>query len=52
MHDRDENVYKIFVRKPVGKRPLGRPRCRLDSCGSVMDQWQVIAIIVMNLLVP
>jgi len=21
------NAYKIFVRKPEGKRPLGRPRC-------------------------
>jgi hypothetical protein len=22
------NVYKLLVRKPEGKRPLGRPRCR------------------------
>jgi hypothetical protein len=22
------NVYRILVRKPEGKRPLGRPRCR------------------------
>jgi hypothetical protein len=22
------NAYKILVRKPEGKRPLGRPRCR------------------------
>jgi hypothetical protein len=22
------NAYRIFVRKPEGKRPLGRPRCR------------------------
>jgi hypothetical protein len=23
------NRYRILVRKPEGKRPLGRPRCRL-----------------------
>jgi hypothetical protein len=22
------NAYRILMRKPVGKRPLGRPRCR------------------------
>jgi hypothetical protein len=22
------NAYRIFVGKPEGKRPLGRPRCR------------------------
>jgi hypothetical protein len=22
------NVYNILVRKPEGKRPIGRPRCR------------------------
>jgi len=22
------NAYKILVREPEGKRPLGRPRCR------------------------
>jgi hypothetical protein len=26
------NAYRIFVGKPEGKRPLGRPRCRwLDN---------------------
>jgi hypothetical protein len=25
-----ENVHKILVRKPEGKRPLGRPRLRWD----------------------
>jgi hypothetical protein len=24
----DRNVYKVLVRKPKGKRPLGRPRRR------------------------
>jgi hypothetical protein len=25
------NVYKIFVRKPEGNRPLGRPGCRWED---------------------
>jgi hypothetical protein len=25
---RNMNPYRIFVGKPGGKRPLGRPRCR------------------------
>jgi hypothetical protein len=25
------SAYRILVRKPKGKRPLGRPRCRLDD---------------------
>jgi hypothetical protein len=25
------NVYKILVRKPEGKRPLGRSRCRSED---------------------
>jgi hypothetical protein len=25
------NAYKIIVRKPEGKGPLGRPRCRRDG---------------------
>jgi hypothetical protein len=24
-------VYKVFVGKPKGKRPLGRPRCRWED---------------------
>jgi hypothetical protein len=31
-HMRDRrDVYKVFVRRPDGKRPLGRTRCRWDS---------------------
>jgi len=26
-----KNVYKILVRKPDGKRQLGRPRCRWED---------------------
>jgi hypothetical protein len=25
------NAYKILVRKPEGKRPLGKPRCRWED---------------------
>jgi hypothetical protein len=25
------NAYRIFVGKPEGKRPLGRPRCRWED---------------------
>jgi hypothetical protein len=25
------NTYKILIGKPEGKRPLGRPRCRLED---------------------
>jgi hypothetical protein len=31
MHEVMRNVYKIVVRKPEGKRPLGRPRCRWED---------------------
>jgi hypothetical protein len=24
-------AYKIMIRKPEGKRPLGRPRCKRDK---------------------
>jgi hypothetical protein len=32
----ERNVYKVFMGKPEGKRPLGRPRCRLED-GIRMD---------------
>jgi hypothetical protein len=28
------NVYRLFVGKPEGKRPLGRPRCRWVMLGN------------------
>jgi hypothetical protein len=31
MHGGKWNAYRIFVRKPEGKRPLGRPRCRRED---------------------
>jgi hypothetical protein len=30
-HWRDENAYRILVRKPEGKKPLGRPRHRRED---------------------
>ena len=30
-------IYRVLVGKPEGKRPLGRPRCRLD--GRIILKW-------------
>jgi hypothetical protein len=30
-HLRDKNAYRIFLRKPEGKRTLGRHRCRWEN---------------------
>jgi hypothetical protein len=30
-HEKDEKLYKILVRKPDGKRPLGIPRRRREG---------------------
>jgi hypothetical protein len=27
----NRNAYAVLVRKPEGKRPLGRPRCRQED---------------------
>jgi hypothetical protein len=27
----ERNMYKVWVGKPEGKRPLGRPRCRWEG---------------------
>jgi hypothetical protein len=32
----ETKMYKVFVGKPNGKRPLGRPRCRWED-GIKMD---------------
>jgi hypothetical protein len=40
------NVYVLLVRKPDGKRPLGRPRCRwVDSIKMdlVEGEWGGVA---------
>jgi transposase len=60
-----KNVYRIVVRKPEGKRPLGRPRRRLVDnikmdrydmdwidVAQDGDQWRVLVNTVMNLWVP
>jgi hypothetical protein len=36
----EENVYRILVRKPEGKRPLGRPRRRWED-GMRMDRREI-----------
>jgi hypothetical protein len=39
------NLYKNFVGKPEGKRPLGRPRCRWEN-NIGMDlgetEWEIL----------
>jgi hypothetical protein len=36
----DRKVYKVFVGRPEGKRPLGRPRCRWND-GIKMDLREI-----------
>jgi hypothetical protein len=36
----DRKVYKVLVRKPEGKRPLGRPRSRWED-GIRMDLGEI-----------
>ena len=44
-------VHKVLVRKPEGKRPLGRPRCRwednikmdLQEVGMGFGDWMELA---------
>jgi len=34
------NAYNIFIGKPEGKKPLGRPRCRWE--GNIrIDLWEI-----------
>ena len=45
------DVYRVLVRKPEGKRPLGRPRCRwednikmdLEEMGRGYGDWMELA---------
>jgi hypothetical protein len=56
------NAYRLLVRKPEGKRPLGRPRSRwVDNIkmnlleigwGGVDWMWRALLNVVMNLRVP
>jgi hypothetical protein len=60
-HAWDRNMYKVWVGKPEGNRPLGRP-CRRWEDGIIMDireigwgsvEWIQLALVntVMNLRV-
>jgi hypothetical protein len=33
------NAYRLLVRKPEGKRPPGRPRCRRILLGWILERW-------------
>jgi hypothetical protein len=57
----NKTVYKLLVRKPEGKRPLGRPRCRwfdnikmdvagirlvvVDCCGLTQERYRWRALV-------
>jgi hypothetical protein len=55
---RKRNAYRILLRKPEGKRPLGTPSRRwvdgLDwiDLAQDRDQWRTLVSMVMNLRVP
>jgi hypothetical protein len=52
MHGRYETFIQDLVRKPEGKRSLGRRRCRWMHLAQDGDQRQALVNMVMNLQVP
>ena len=38
-----KGVYRVLVRKPEGKRPVGRPRCRWeDNIKMDLQEWEEV----------
>jgi hypothetical protein len=64
----DRGVHKVFVGKPEGKKPLGRPRCRWEDKMDLQevgggrgdwmglaqdrDRWRALVSTVRNFQVP
>jgi hypothetical protein len=60
----NRNAYRILVGMPEGKRPLGRPRRKMDlreigwdggdwiDMAQDRDQWRALVKTVLNLRVP
>jgi len=40
-YGRGEGMYRVLVRKPEGRRPLGRPRRRWWIIGWISKRWDV-----------
>jgi hypothetical protein len=38
------NAYRLLVGKPVGKRPLGRPRREWIILGWILERWDGVVL--------
>ena len=54
--EESRSAFKILTGKPIGKRPLGRPRLRREDnwVDSAQDRnyWRALANAALNLRVP